>query len=137
MQSVRFSAKKSLANLSDTFSLGMLRWEVTLAYSSLILPRPFLSLSLSSFSLVVSLGGERRGVCDFERHRRAQGYLKVPKTFGEQVSLKVTRIAVLSASSRLAPFSSSLLRHIVPMTREIGRGNSGPSGSIFGDAYRR
>lgn len=61
----------------------------------LLFPDTFSSISLSSFSLVVSPGGESRGACDFERHRRAQRYLKVPKTFGEEVSLEVTRIAVL------------------------------------------
>lgn len=50
-----FFGEKSLANLSDTFSLGMLRWEVTLAYSfpdtssSISLPLSLLFL-VSSFS---------------------------------------------------------------------------------------
>lgn len=37
-----FSNEKSLANLFDTFSLGMFRWAVTLAYSFPTLSRAFL-----------------------------------------------------------------------------------------------
>ena len=71
-----------------------------------------------------------------KRHRGAQRYLKVPKTFNEEVSLKVTRIIVLSASFLFTPFSFSFLQHIVLMTHEIGWSNSGRAGSIFG-AFRR
>lgn len=100
-----FSGKKSLANLSDTFSLGMVLMG---GNARLLFLDTFSSISLSSFSLVVSPGGESRKACDFERHRRAQRYLKVPKTFGEEVSLEVTRIVVLSASTLFTPFSFTL-----------------------------
>lgn len=49
---------------------------------------------------------------------------KVPKTFGDEVSPEVTRIAYY-LSSHFIPFSFGFVQHVVPMTREIARSNSG------------
>lgn len=99
----------------------------------LLFPDTFSPFFPASFSLVVSPGEEGRGACDFERHQRASerasvgaygAVPKVPKTFGDEVSPEVTRIAYY-LSSHFTPFSFGFVQHVVPMTREIARSNSG------------